>query len=164
MQDFVRKIVFQLKCCGANIKFRWYFLSYRRKPLPVTGWNFSKLTPARPWCSHALTTWQSYDHGYKYGKLFNSLYHAIATYCNILYIAGFSYVGSANSYQKSTWSLGDKYIKEYNEWFLEQQTQFLLGRYQIVYMGPFFLTCWLSFTLKSYIHPLCPHKLYILVK
>lgn len=40
-------------------------------------------------------------------------------------------MGRADSYQKSTWSLGDKYIKEYNEWFLEQQTEFLLGRYQI---------------------------------
>ncbi|TWW60642.1 UDP-glucuronosyltransferase 3A1-like [Takifugu flavidus] len=43
-------------------------------------------------------------------------------------ITGFSYVGGADSYQKSAWSLGDKYIKEYNDWFLEQQTQFLLGR------------------------------------
>ncbi|CAG09613.1 unnamed protein product, partial [Tetraodon nigroviridis] len=43
-------------------------------------------------------------------------------------ITGFSYVGGADSYQKSTWSLGDNYIKEYNGWFLEQQTQFLLGR------------------------------------
>ncbi|XP_062240684.1 UDP-glucuronosyltransferase 3A1-like [Platichthys flesus] len=43
-------------------------------------------------------------------------------------ITGFSYKGRADSYQMSTWSLGDKYIKEYNGWFLEQQTQFLLGR------------------------------------
>lgn len=151
MQDFVRTIVFQLKCHGANIPFRrrWYFLSSRRKPLPVTGWNFSKLTPARPWCSHALTTWQSCDHGYKCGKVFNSLHRAIAACCNLLYIAGFSYVGSANSYQKSTWSLGDKYITEYNEWFLEQQTQFLLGRYQMVYMGPVFLNVLTVIYVKS---------------
>ncbi|XP_018529868.2 UDP-glucuronosyltransferase 3A1 [Lates calcarifer] len=43
-------------------------------------------------------------------------------------ITGFSYEGRADSYQTSTWSLGEKYIKEYNGWFLEQQTQFLLGR------------------------------------
>ncbi|XP_024908906.1 UDP-glucuronosyltransferase 3A1 isoform X2 [Cynoglossus semilaevis] len=43
-------------------------------------------------------------------------------------ITGFSYEGRADSYQLSTWSLGDKYIKEYNGWFLEQQTEFLLGR------------------------------------
>ncbi|XP_059193850.1 UDP-glucuronosyltransferase 3A1-like [Centropristis striata] len=43
-------------------------------------------------------------------------------------ITGFSYAGRADSYQRSTWSLGEKYIKEYNGWFLEQQTQFLLGR------------------------------------
>ncbi|TDH13051.1 hypothetical protein EPR50_G00052730 [Perca flavescens] len=43
-------------------------------------------------------------------------------------ITGFSYGGRADSYQTSTWSLGEKYIQEYNGWFLEQQTQFLLGR------------------------------------
>ncbi|KAM4615777.1 UDP-glucuronosyltransferase 3A1-like [Polymixia lowei] len=43
-------------------------------------------------------------------------------------ITGFSYAGRVNSYQTSTWSLGESYIKEYNGWFLEQQTQFLLGR------------------------------------
>ncbi|XP_042343447.1 UDP-glucuronosyltransferase 3A1-like [Plectropomus leopardus] len=43
-------------------------------------------------------------------------------------ITGFSYAGRAHSYQTSTWSLGEKYIEEYNSWFLEQQTQFLLGR------------------------------------
>ncbi|KAE8291851.1 UDP-glucuronosyltransferase 3A1 [Larimichthys crocea] len=43
-------------------------------------------------------------------------------------ITGFSYESRAETYQKSTWSLGEKYIKEYNGWFLEQQTQFLLGR------------------------------------
>lgn len=42
---------------------------------------------------------------------------------------GFSYAGRADSYQMSTWFLGEKYIKDYNGWFLEQQTQFLLGRY-----------------------------------
>ncbi|XP_042276391.1 UDP-glucuronosyltransferase 3A1-like [Thunnus thynnus] len=43
-------------------------------------------------------------------------------------ITGFSYASRADSYQTSTWSLGEEYIKEYNGWFLEQQTQFLLGR------------------------------------
>ncbi|XP_068167665.1 UDP-glucuronosyltransferase 3A1-like isoform X2 [Antennarius striatus] len=43
-------------------------------------------------------------------------------------ITGFSYAGRADSYQTSTWSLGEKYIKEYNDFFLEQQKQFLLGR------------------------------------
>ncbi|XP_038558347.1 UDP-glucuronosyltransferase 3A1-like [Micropterus salmoides] len=43
-------------------------------------------------------------------------------------ITGFSYAGRADSYQMSTWFLGEKYIKDYNGWFLEQQTQFLLGR------------------------------------
>lgn len=43
-------------------------------------------------------------------------------------ITGLSYAGRADSYQTSTWSLGEKYIREYNGWFLEQQTQFLLGR------------------------------------
>lgn len=72
-----------------------------------------------------------------YGKVFNSLYPAVATCHNLRYIAGFSYVGGADSYQKSAWSLGDKYIKEYNDWFLEQQKQFLLGRYQKIYIGLF---------------------------
>lgn len=49
-------------------------------------------------------------------------------------------MGGADNYQKSAWSLGDKYIKEYNDWFLEQQTQFLLGRYQKVFIGLFFST------------------------
>ncbi|KAK0133818.1 UDP-glucuronosyltransferase 3A1 [Merluccius polli] len=35
--------------------------------------------------------------------------------------------GRADSYQTTTWSLGEEYIQEYNGWFLEQQTQFLLG-------------------------------------
>ncbi|KAM3868477.1 UDP-glucuronosyltransferase 3A1-like [Diretmus argenteus] len=43
-------------------------------------------------------------------------------------ITGFSYAGRADSYQTTTWSLGETYIKEYNGWFLEQQTEFLLGR------------------------------------
>nr|XP_046243828.1 UDP-glucuronosyltransferase 3A1-like [Scatophagus argus] len=43
-------------------------------------------------------------------------------------LSGFSYAGRADSYQLSTWSLGETYIREYNDWFLEQQTQFLLGR------------------------------------
>lgn len=43
--------------------------------------------------------------------------------------AGFSYTGRADSYQTSSWSLGEEYIKEYNKWFVELQTQFLLGRY-----------------------------------
>ncbi|XP_072289208.1 UDP-glucuronosyltransferase 3A1-like isoform X2 [Eucyclogobius newberryi] len=43
-------------------------------------------------------------------------------------LTGFSYTGRQKSYQTSTWSLGEKYIREYNGWFLEQQTQFLLGR------------------------------------
>ncbi|XP_070690603.1 UDP-glucuronosyltransferase 3A1-like [Pempheris klunzingeri] len=43
-------------------------------------------------------------------------------------ITGFSSTGRTDSYQTSTWSLGEKYIKEYNGWFLEQQTQFFLGR------------------------------------
>ncbi|XP_036954895.1 UDP-glucuronosyltransferase 3A1-like [Acanthopagrus latus] len=43
-------------------------------------------------------------------------------------ITGFSYAGRADSYQTSSWSLGETYIKEYNNWFLEQQTEFLLGR------------------------------------
>ncbi|XP_037337309.2 UDP-glucuronosyltransferase 3A1-like [Pungitius pungitius] len=43
-------------------------------------------------------------------------------------ITGFSYAGHADSYQTTTWSLGEEYIKENNGWFMEQQTQFLLGR------------------------------------
>ncbi|TNN44661.1 UDP-glucuronosyltransferase 3A1 [Liparis tanakae] len=43
-------------------------------------------------------------------------------------ITGLSYAGRADSYRTSAWSLGEKYIAEYNGWFLEQQTQFLLGR------------------------------------
>lgn len=46
-----------------------------------------------------------------------------------VHLTGFSYTGRPHSYHTSTWSLGEKYIKEYNDWFLEQQTQFLLGRY-----------------------------------
>lgn len=69
---------------------------------------------------------------------------------NLRPVSGFSYVGGGDSYQKSTWSLGDKYIKEYNDWFLEQQTQFLLGRYPIVFMA-------LWSHQKLFIHPLCQH-------
>lgn len=140
MQDFPREIMRSRVCVQTH---RFSFLSCRRKPLPITRWNISKLTPAWPWCSHALTTGQSCDHGYVHGNVFNSLYPAIATCHDLSYIAGFSYVGGADSYQKSAWSLGDKYIKEYNDWFLEQQTQFLLGRYRNVSMGLFFST-WLS--------------------
>ncbi|XP_041855898.1 UDP-glucuronosyltransferase 3A1-like [Melanotaenia boesemani] len=43
-------------------------------------------------------------------------------------ITGFSYPARADSYKRSTWSLGEIYIKEYNSWFLQEQTQFLLGR------------------------------------
>ncbi|XP_061755647.1 UDP-glucuronosyltransferase 3A1-like [Nerophis ophidion] len=43
-------------------------------------------------------------------------------------ITGLSYVGRNDSYQTSTWSLGEEYIKQLYGWFLEQQTQFLLGR------------------------------------
>ncbi|XP_035801415.2 UDP-glucuronosyltransferase 3A1-like [Amphiprion ocellaris] len=43
-------------------------------------------------------------------------------------ITGLSYADRADSYKRRTWSLGEKYIKEYNAWFLQQQTQFLLGR------------------------------------
>ncbi|KAM9858602.1 UDP-glucuronosyltransferase 3A1-like [Aulostomus maculatus] len=43
-------------------------------------------------------------------------------------ITGLSYTGRAESYQTSAWSLGEDYIKKYNDWFLEQQAQFLLGR------------------------------------
>lgn len=53
-------------------------------------------------------------------------------YCKYFHISGFSYASQASSYQTTTWSLGEKYIKEYNDWFLEQQAQFLLGRYHRV--------------------------------
>ncbi|XP_056274324.1 UDP-glucuronosyltransferase 3A1-like, partial [Pseudoliparis swirei] len=43
-------------------------------------------------------------------------------------LPGLSYAGRADSYRTSAWSLGEKYIAEHNGWFLEQQTQFLLGR------------------------------------
>ncbi|XP_077377266.1 UDP-glucuronosyltransferase 3A1-like isoform X2 [Festucalex cinctus] len=43
-------------------------------------------------------------------------------------ITGLSYAARNGSYQTSTWSLGEDYIKQYNSWFLEQQAQFLLGR------------------------------------
>ncbi|KAM9821332.1 UDP-glucuronosyltransferase 3A1-like isoform 1-T7 [Syngnathus typhle] len=43
-------------------------------------------------------------------------------------ITGLSYAGRNGSYQTSTWSPGEDYIKQYNGWFLEQQAQFLLGR------------------------------------
>lgn len=65
--------------------------------------------------------------------IFSSLH--LSTAFNRDYISGFSYVGGVDSYQKSTWSLGENYIKEYNDWFLEQQTEFLLGRYQMVLVG-----------------------------
>lgn len=44
-------------------------------------------------------------------------------------LPGFSYAGRADSYQMTTWSMGEDYVTEYNGWFMEQQTQFLLGRY-----------------------------------
>lgn len=62
------------------------------------------------------------------------------------YISGFSYVGGVDSYQKSTWSLGENYIKEYNDWFLEQQTEFLLGRYEMVLMA---LSCFGLFIFSN---------------
>ncbi|KAJ0019737.1 hypothetical protein NQD34_007306, partial [Periophthalmus magnuspinnatus] len=43
-------------------------------------------------------------------------------------LTGFSYTSRLHSYETSTWSLGEKYIQEYNGQFQEQQTQFLLGR------------------------------------
>ncbi|XP_053725934.1 UDP-glucuronosyltransferase 3A1-like isoform X2 [Synchiropus splendidus] len=43
-------------------------------------------------------------------------------------ITGLSYTGRHDSYRTSTWTLGDEYIQQFNGWFLEQQTQFLLGR------------------------------------
>lgn len=43
-------------------------------------------------------------------------------------ITGFSYASRLDSYKRSTWSVGEQYIEEYNSWFLEQQTQFFLGR------------------------------------
>lgn len=87
---------------------------------------------------------------------------------NLGYISGFSYVGGVDSYQKSTWSLGENYIKEYNDWFLEQQTEFLLGRYQMVLMalscfGLFIFSNMLTIISKIYIHPLWPYKLCIVV-
>ncbi|KAM4745875.1 LOW QUALITY PROTEIN: UDP-glucuronosyltransferase 3A1-like [Anableps anableps] len=35
-------------------------------------------------------------------------------------ITDFSYAAREDSYRRSTWSLGEKYIKEYNDWFLEE--------------------------------------------
>lgn len=75
-----------------------------------------------------------------YSLLFSA---SLSCIFNLGYISGFSYVGGADSYQKSTWSLGENYIKEYNDWFLEQQTQFLLGRYQMVFMA---LLCFVFFS------------------
>ncbi|XP_076005507.1 UDP-glucuronosyltransferase 3A1-like isoform X2 [Genypterus blacodes] len=43
-------------------------------------------------------------------------------------LTGYSYGGRKNSYKTTSWSLGDQYIKEFNSWFLEQQTESLLGR------------------------------------
>lgn len=48
------------------------------------------------------------------------------------YLPGFSYAGRTDSHQTSSLSSGEEYIKEYNAWFLEQQIQFLLGRYHII--------------------------------
>lgn len=64
-------------------------------------------------------------------------------------LTGFSYGGRADSYQMSTWSLGEKYIQEYNGWFLEQQTQFLLGRYHHRFVGDLVTLielCWVKQT------------------
>lgn len=55
-------------------------------------------------------------------------------------------MGGVDSYQKSTWSLGKNYIKEYNDWFLEQQTEFLLGRYEKLLMA---LSCFVLFFFFS---------------
>lgn len=46
----------------------------------------------------------------------------------VWFLTDFSYAAREDSYKRSTWSLGENYIKEYNDWFLEQQTQFLLER------------------------------------
>ncbi|KAJ8381072.1 hypothetical protein SKAU_G00018500 [Synaphobranchus kaupii] len=43
-------------------------------------------------------------------------------------IQGLEYGGRPNSYQITSWSASEIYIKEYNAWFLEQQKEFLLGR------------------------------------
>ncbi|KAL0979831.1 hypothetical protein UPYG_G00190370 [Umbra pygmaea] len=42
--------------------------------------------------------------------------------------AGLEYDGRADSYQITSWSAGENYIKDYNQWFLEQQKEFLKGR------------------------------------
>lgn len=57
-------------------------------------------------------------------------------------------MGGVDSYQKSTWSLGENYIKEYNDWFLAQQTEFLLGRYEMLLMALsyFVLFCFVFLT------------------
>lgn len=77
--------------------------------------------------------------------LFSSL-RLSAAYLIVIIFSGFSYVGGVDSYQKSTWSLGENYIKEYNDWFLEQQTEFLLGRYQMVLMA---LSCFGLFIFSN---------------
>uniref|UniRef100_W5N509 UDP-glucuronosyltransferase n=1 Tax=Lepisosteus oculatus TaxID=7918 RepID=W5N509_LEPOC len=43
-------------------------------------------------------------------------------------IRGLNYEGRPDSYQITSWSASEDYIKEYNEWFLEQQKEFLQGR------------------------------------
>ncbi|MBN3301114.1 UD3A1 glucuronosyltransferase, partial [Amia calva] len=43
-------------------------------------------------------------------------------------IQGLDYVGRPNSYQITSWSASESYIKEFNDWFLEQQKEYLQGR------------------------------------
>ncbi|XP_066568291.1 UDP-glucuronosyltransferase 3A1 [Amia ocellicauda] len=43
-------------------------------------------------------------------------------------IQGLDYVGRPNSYQITSWSASESYIKELNDWFLEQQKEYLQGR------------------------------------
>lgn len=58
-----------------------------------------------------------------------SPFQLVTTITSNVCFPGFSYKGRANGYQTSSWSLGEEYIEEYNKWFVELQTQFLLGRY-----------------------------------
>lgn len=43
-------------------------------------------------------------------------------------IPGLSYAARKDSYRLTTWSASDQYVSRFNQWFLEQQREFFLGR------------------------------------
>ncbi|XP_078287153.1 UDP-glucuronosyltransferase 3A1-like isoform X2 [Rhinoraja longicauda] len=61
------------------------------------------------------------------------------------HIPGMSYTARKDSYRLTPWSASDQYVSRFNQWFLEQQREFFLGRETfgmfLDLMGHFALQC-----------------------